>query len=82
VLPSIRKPKKLTVYGSNEKGYQFLIKGSEDLRLDQRVEELFEVMNKIFFFDPECQSREVSLVTFQILPMTKSLGLIEWVDQS
>lgn len=34
VLRSIRKPKKITIYGMNEKSYNFLVKGIEDLRLD------------------------------------------------
>jgi phosphatidylinositol kinase/protein kinase (PI-3 family) len=34
VLGSARRPKKVTVHGSNEKDYHLLIKGGEDLRLD------------------------------------------------
>jgi DNA-dependent protein kinase catalytic subunit len=38
ILGSIRRPKRLTVHGSNEKDYHLLVKGGEDLRLDQRVQ--------------------------------------------
>lgn len=34
ILGSIKRPKRITVHGSNEKDYQLLIKGGEDLRLD------------------------------------------------
>ena len=34
VLNSIRKPKKITIHGSNEKSYDFLVKGGEDMRMD------------------------------------------------
>ena len=34
ILGSIRRPKRLTVHGSNEKVYHLLVKGGEDLRLD------------------------------------------------
>ena len=34
VLGSIKRPKRITVHGSNEKDYHLLIKGGEDLRLD------------------------------------------------
>lgn len=37
VLSSIRRPKRITVHGSNEKDFNLLIKGGEDLRLDQRI---------------------------------------------
>ena len=40
VLSSIRRPKRLTLRGDDEKDYRFLVKGSEDLRLDQRVEQV------------------------------------------
>jgi DNA-dependent protein kinase catalytic subunit len=33
-MGSIRKPKRLSMYGTNEKLYHVLIKGGEDLRLD------------------------------------------------
>ena len=38
ILGSIRRPKRITVHGSNEKDYHLLVKGGEDLRLDQRVQ--------------------------------------------
>ncbi len=79
-LKSIRRPKRLIAYGSDEKQYKFLVKGIEDLRLDQRIEQLFSVMNSIFDMDPECLQRELSIATFEIIPMTKTLGLLEWVD--
>ena len=34
LLGSIKRPKRITVHGSNEKDYHLLIKGGEDLRLD------------------------------------------------
>ena len=34
ILGSIRRPKRITVHGSNEKDYHILVKGGEDLRLD------------------------------------------------
>lgn len=40
-LASIRRPKRITIHGSNEKDYNLLIKGGEDLRLDQRIQQLF-----------------------------------------
>lgn len=45
VLGSMRRPKKITIHGSNEKDYHLLIKGGEDLRLDQRVQQIFTIMN-------------------------------------
>lgn len=40
ILESIRQPKRITIRGDDEKEYRFLVKGGEDLRLDQRVEQV------------------------------------------
>lgn len=50
-MKSLRKPKRLTMFGNNEKKYHVLVKGGEDLRLDQRIEQIFSVMNIILLKD-------------------------------
>ena len=40
VLSSLRKPKRIKIRGNDEKEYAFLVKGGEDLRLDQRIEQV------------------------------------------
>ena len=82
VLGSIRRPKKITIHGSNEKDYHLLIKGGEDLRLDQRVQQLFGIMNRIFAEDPSCENRDLNLKIFKVVPITNRLGSFEWVDNT
>ena len=41
-MNSMRKPKRLTIRGDDERDYMFLVKAGEDLRLDQRIEEVGE----------------------------------------
>ena len=82
ILGSIRRPKRITVHGSNEKDYHLLIKGGEDLRLDQRVQQLFQIMNGIFKDDPTCQNRSLYIKTFKVVPITNRLGSLEWVDNT
>jgi DNA-dependent protein kinase catalytic subunit len=59
-----------------------LIKGGEDLRLDQRVQQLFGIMNRIFSEDPVCENRNLNLKTFKVIPITNRLGSLEWVDNT
>jgi DNA-dependent protein kinase catalytic subunit len=40
------------MFGNNEKKYNVLVKGGEDLRLDQRIEQIFSVMNIILLKNP------------------------------
>eukprot|EP01122_Echinamoeba_exundans_P009334 TRINITY_DN3272_c0_g4_i1.p1 TRINITY_DN3272_c0_g4~~TRINITY_DN3272_c0_g4_i1.p1 ORF type:complete len:1129 (-),score=263.25 TRINITY_DN3272_c0_g4_i1:1424-4744(-) len=80
VMSSMRRPKRLTVRGDDEKEHNFLVKGGEDLRLDQRVEQLFEVMNEIFANNSATQKRRMNIHTYQVVPMTSRVGMIEWVN--
>ena len=81
-LGSIRRPKRITVHGSNEKDYHLLVKGGEDLRLDQRVQQLFQIMNGIFRENAYCQNRDLYIKTFNVVPITNRLGTLEWVDNT
>lgn len=82
VMPSIRKPKRIVIRGHDEKEYPFLVKGGEDLRQDQRIEQLFEVMNVILSNDAACSQRNMHLRTYRVMPMTSRLGLIEWIENT
>lgn len=45
MLPTLRRPVRLSVIGSNGKRYGFLMKRGEDLRQDDRIQQLFQLMN-------------------------------------
>lgn len=70
VMSSLRKPKRLIIRGDDERDHMFLVKGGEDLRLDQRVEQLYHTMNQVLDRDPACSQRGLRLRTYQVIPMT------------
>ena len=80
ILSSMRAPKRLTFYGSDSVEYRFLAKSDEDLRNDQRVQQVFEAMNSIFRSKPDCRKHNMKVNTFAVVPITMTAGLIEWVD--
>lgn len=82
VLPSLRKPIKITMIGNDGKNYNFLVKFGEDLRLDERIEQLFILMNKILQEDANCRQRRLSIDTYLVIPLTGYLGLIQWVEKT
>ena len=82
VMGSLRKPKRLKIRGNDEIDHSFLVKGGEDLRLDQRVQQLFSVMNEILRNDPACQKRNLSITTYQVVPMTSKVGMLEWLQNT
>ncbi|KAJ8529982.1 hypothetical protein K7X08_036817 [Anisodus acutangulus] len=47
VITSKQRPRKLTIHGSDGKYYAFLLTGHEDLRQDERVMQLFGLVNTL-----------------------------------
>lgn len=82
VLTSLRKPKCLTIRGNDQREHRFLVKGGEDQRQDQRIETLFELINDLLKADSRCYQRNLSLKTYQVVPMTAKLALIEWLPET
>uniref|UniRef100_A0A2K6UMZ3 DNA-dependent protein kinase catalytic subunit n=1 Tax=Saimiri boliviensis boliviensis TaxID=39432 RepID=A0A2K6UMZ3_SAIBB len=82
VMASLRRPKRIIIRGHDETEHPFLVKGGEDLRQDQRVEQLFQVMNGILAGDSACSQRALQLRTYSVVPMTSRLGLIEWLENT
>uniref|UniRef100_A0A8C5FRE6 DNA-dependent protein kinase catalytic subunit n=1 Tax=Gadus morhua TaxID=8049 RepID=A0A8C5FRE6_GADMO len=64
--------------------HPFLVKGGEDLRQDQRIEQLFGVMNTMLAGHAPCTLRSLQLRTYQVIPITSRylIGLIEWMENT
>ncbi|KAG8036700.1 hypothetical protein G9C98_004022 [Cotesia typhae] len=82
VMKSKSKPVKITIIGNDAKNYNFLVKFGEDLRLDERVERAFGIMNEILRADIACSQRNLTVNTYQIIALSGSLGLIQWIDNT
>ncbi|XP_056377813.1 DNA-dependent protein kinase catalytic subunit isoform X2 [Hyla sarda] len=82
VMTSIRRPKKIIIRGNDERDYPFLVKGGEDLRQDQRIEQLFDIINIILSQDAACKQRYMQIKTYQVIPMTTRIGMIEWLENT
>lgn len=65
-MSSLRKPIKITILGNDAKEYSYLVKFGEDLRQDQRIEQLFYLINDIFKNDYESSLHHLSIVTYQV----------------
>nr|CAB3231039.1 DNA-dependent protein kinase catalytic subunit-like [Phallusia mammillata] len=79
VMSSLRRPCRVIIRGSDEREHSFLVKGGEDLRQDQRIEQIFVSINDIFNDNSACRDRNFSIVTYQVIPINAKVGLIEWV---
>jgi FKBP12-rapamycin complex-associated protein len=80
VITSKQRPRKLKIYGSDGNEYQFLLKGHEDLRQDERVMQLFGLVNTLLQSDPETSTRDLTIKRYAVIPLSSNAGLIGWVD--
>ncbi|XP_076239081.1 DNA-dependent protein kinase catalytic subunit [Calliopsis andreniformis] len=82
VMQSLRKPIRITMVGNDAKEYHFLVKFGEDLRQDQRLQQLFTLMNKTLCIDTACKQRQLSIDTYQVIPLSRIVGIIQWVNNT
>ena len=80
IIPSAQRPRKLRITGSNGKNYKYLLKGREDLRLDQRVTQLFSLTNSILDDDKFGAERHLQIIQVPIIPLAPNAGLIAWAE--
>lgn len=79
VITSKQRPRKLTIMGSDGSEYQYLLKGHEDLRQDERVMQLFGLVNTLLAADMETFKRHLSIHRYPVIPLSPNSGLIGWV---
>jgi len=79
VMVSKQRPRRCTIHGSNGIDYQFLLKGHEDLRQDERVMQLFGLVNTLLSNDRDCCRQELNIQRYSVIPLSPKSGLIEWV---
>ena len=81
VKKSKQRPKKLKLIGTNGRTYKFLLKGHEDLRLDQRVMQFFELMNSITSSTESSSDSSIpQIIITGVTPLSPNVGIIQWVS--
>lgn len=77
VLETQQHPRCVYFISDDGLRHKFLLKGNEDLRLDERLMQFFALINGIL---PKNLSTEqdISVSRYEIVPMTKNVGLIKW----
>ncbi|TPX76526.1 hypothetical protein CcCBS67573_g02191 [Chytriomyces confervae] len=79
VITSKQRPRRLSIKGDNGAEFQFLLKGHEDLRQDERVMQLFGLVNTLLSKDSETFKRHLTIERFSAIPLSPNSGLIGWV---
>ncbi|XP_024446672.1 serine/threonine-protein kinase TOR isoform X1 [Populus trichocarpa] len=79
VITSKQRPRKLTIHGSDGEDHAFLLKGHEDLRQDERVMQLFGLVNTLLENSRKTVEKDLSIHRYAVIPLSPNSGLIEWV---
>ncbi|KAB1208603.1 Serine/threonine-protein kinase TOR [Morella rubra] len=79
IIPSKQRPRKLTIHGSDGEDYAFLLKGHEDLRQDERVMQLFGLVNTLLENSRKTSEKDLSIQRYAVIPLSPNSGLIGWV---
>jgi PI-3-kinase-related kinase SMG-1 len=82
VLPTKTKPKKLVLVGSDGIRYPYLLKGREDLHLDERIMQFLTIVNQLLSRHKQTRSRQLHARHYAVIPTGASSGLIQWVDNT
>ncbi|XP_028046695.1 serine/threonine-protein kinase ATR isoform X2 [Monomorium pharaonis] len=79
IMPSLQRPRRIALRGSDGKEYLFMCKPKDDLRIDFRLMEFNDIVNKYLQNDPESRQRRLYIRTYSVVPLNEECGLIEWV---
>lgn len=79
VITSKQRPRKLTIHGSDGEEYAFLLKGHEDLRQDERVMQLFGLVNTLLENSRNTAEKDLRIQRYAVIPLSPNSGLIGWV---
>lgn len=82
VLQTKKRPRRMTLKGSDGNSYMYALKGHEDIRQDERVMQLFGLVNTLLDNDSESFKRHLSVQRFPAIPLSQNSGLLGWVSNS
>jgi FKBP12-rapamycin complex-associated protein len=80
LIPSAKRPRKIRINGSNGIQRKYLLKGREDLRLDQRVMQFFSLTNSILHDDKFGVEKHLHIRQVPVVPLSPNAGLIAWAE--
>lgn len=87
VLHTKTMPKKVYLRASDGRSYPFLVKGMEDLRLDERVMQWLRLTGdrltqKLASTKASPPAQFANVRTYAVVPLSSSCGLIQWVEHA
>jgi serine/threonine-protein kinase mTOR len=82
IISSKQRPRKIALRGSDGRDYVFLLKGHEDLRQDERVMQLFGLVNALLERDRQTKKHDLRIQRYAVSPLSHNAGLVGWVPHT
>jgi PI-3-kinase-related kinase SMG-1 len=85
VLPTKTRPKRVVLHGSDGQQYQYLVKGREDLRIDERLMQVLRAGNTAAAGGAGGAAAARAGLASHVLaaaPVSRQAGLVGWVEGS
>lgn len=82
IFTSLRMPVKIKIYCSNGKTYPFLVKYGEDLRQDERIQQIFHHMSDLLKSDEKCRNHQLCIKGYQVVPINTFCGILSFVEHT
>ena len=79
VLNTAQHPRSTHLVDENGRRWKFLLKGNEDLRLDQRIMQFFSLLNMLLKTNRLTSGLGVTIEQYNIVPFAPDAGLVSWV---
>jgi len=76
VFNTKQKPRKISLIGTDDKEYKYLLKSNEDLRQDERIIQVFNFVNSMLSLDKEASSQKLLITVYPVIPLSSMTGLI------
>ncbi|KAJ7758626.1 phosphatidylinositol 3-kinase [Mycena metata] len=82
VISSKQRPRRMALKGSDGRDYQYILKGHEDLRQDERVMQLFGLVNTLLSVDTNSFKRQLHIQRYPAIPLAPNVGLIGAIQET
>ena len=79
IMGTQQKPRIVFLKTVTGRRVKYLLKGNEDLRLDERLMQFFQLVNEFFRQDRGTREFQAIVNRYAVIPLTTSSGLIQWV---
>ncbi|XP_067140412.1 serine-protein kinase ATM [Centruroides vittatus] len=80
ICGGINVPKVISCIGTNGKKYEQLVKGSDDLRQDAVMQQVFTLVNRLLQNNRSTKKRKLKIRTYKVIPLSRRSGIIQWCE--